>query len=73
MPTHANLYTGERFCAILDNAHNLPLHLAVELGVPMAAILCGGAAYAIWRQRPWAERDAMLANGVDDPVGHWLT
>ncbi len=56
---YANLYTGERFCAILDNAHNLPLHLAVELGVPMAAILCGGAAYAIWRQRPWAERDAM--------------
>ncbi|MBK6650115.1 MAG: O-antigen ligase C-terminal domain-containing protein [Betaproteobacteria bacterium] len=55
---YVNLYTGERFCAILDNAHNLPLHLAVELGVPMAVILCGGVAYAIWRQRPWAEMDA---------------
>jgi hypothetical protein len=24
----------------------------------MAVILCGGVAYAIWRQRPWAEMDA---------------
>lgn len=46
-----------RFCEILDNAHNLPLHLAVELGIPAAAIilLCGLA----WtlRSRPWREHD----------------
>ena len=37
------LYAGPRFCEILDNAHNLPLHLAVELGVPAALLVCGGA------------------------------
>jgi O-antigen ligase len=50
------LYPGQRFCDILDNAHNLPLHLAVELGVPFAVLVCGlGVAWA-WRQRPWAEQ-----------------
>jgi len=49
------LYDGPRFCDILDNAHNLPLHLAVELGVPAALLICGGAAVWILRQRPWRE------------------
>ena len=52
------LYDGPRFCDILDNAHNLPLHLAVELGVPIAALVCGGFAWWVHRQKPWAERDA---------------
>jgi hypothetical protein len=51
------LYPGARFCDILDNAHNLPLHLAVELGVPVAAVLCGGGLWLVWRARPWRERD----------------
>ena len=34
------LYPGERFCDILDNAHNLPLHLAVELGSARRLGLC---------------------------------
>lgn len=49
------LYEGRRFCDILDNAHNLPLHLAVELGLPVAVLVCGGAALWAWRQRPWSE------------------
>lgn len=49
------LYAGPRFCDILDNAHNLPLHLAVELGLPMALLACGGALWWGLRQRPWAE------------------
>jgi O-antigen ligase len=49
------LYDGPRFCDILDNAHNLPLHLAVELGVPAAALLFGGLVWAAVRARPWAE------------------
>ena len=53
------LYEGPRFCDILDNAHNLPLHLAVELGVPFALLICGGFVWWILRQKPWAERDAM--------------
>ncbi|WP_258305060.1 O-antigen ligase family protein, partial [Escherichia coli] len=32
-------FAGERFCVLLDNAHNLPLHLAVELGLPAALLL----------------------------------
>jgi O-antigen ligase len=60
------LYPGLRFCDILDNAHNLPLHLAVELGVPAAAVLCLGGLALMWRARPWAERDGarQLAWGV---------
>jgi O-antigen ligase len=53
------LYPGERFCDILDNAHNLPLHLAVELGVPAAVLLCGAALVAVWRAKPWRETDPM--------------
>jgi O-antigen ligase len=52
------LYPGERFCDILDNAHNLPLHLAVELGVPLALLICGGGAWLTWRAKPWRESDA---------------
>ncbi len=52
------LFNEPRFCDILDNAHNLPLHLAVELGVPVAALVCGGFAWWVLRQKPWAETDA---------------
>jgi O-antigen ligase len=54
---YVTLYPGERFCDILDNAHNLPLHVAVELGVPLAAaaVLVVGA--AVWHARPWRESD----------------
>jgi O-antigen ligase len=51
------LYAGPRFCDILDNAHNLPLHLAVELGVPIAVGATAGVVAAIWRARPWREAD----------------
>ena len=50
-------YQGERFCELLDNAHNLPLHLAVELGVPAALLLCGGAMAAVLWARPWRDTD----------------
>jgi O-antigen ligase len=53
------LYPGERFCDILDNAHNLPLHLAVELGVPAAVLLCGTVLVAVWRAKPWRETDPL--------------
>lgn len=51
------LFPGPRFCAILDNAHNLPLHLAVELGVPAAVAICGGLGWVVWRAKPWRETD----------------
>lgn len=54
---YAVLFEGPRFCDILDNAHNLPLHLAVELGVPAAVIFVLAVAVAVVRARPWRERD----------------
>jgi len=51
------LYPGERFCDILDNAHSLPLHLAVELGIPVALTVCAGLGWSVWRARPWRETD----------------
>jgi O-antigen ligase len=53
------LYAGSRFCDILDNAHNLPLHLAVELGIPLALLICGVGMWWVMRRRPWQETDPM--------------
>ncbi|EER58028.1 O-antigen polymerase [Acidovorax delafieldii 2AN] len=54
---YMTLFPGERFCVLLDNAHNLPLHLAVELGLPVAAVACGAAVAGVVRARPWRETD----------------
>ena len=54
---YVTLYDELRFCEILDNAHNLPLHLAVELGIPVALLVCGGFVWWVLRQRPWREAD----------------
>ena len=50
-----SLYPAQRFCEILDNAHDLPLHLAVELGLPAATAFCGIVLFAISRLAPWRE------------------
>jgi hypothetical protein len=68
---YVTLFPGTRFCVLLDNAHNLPLHLAVELGLPTAVALvaCAGAwclAAAPWRERHPARQ---LAWGVLAIVG----
>ena len=46
-------YPGERFCDILGNAHNLPLHLAVTLGVPLALLFTVGVIAGLWHARAW--------------------
>jgi hypothetical protein len=63
---YMTLYPGARFCDILDNAHNLPLHLAVELGIPLAVAVCAGSGWIIWRAKPWRETDStrQMAWGV---------
>lgn len=65
------LYPGERFCDILDNAHNLPLHLAVELGLPFSILVFGCLAWMVARAKPWREGDTarQLAWGVLAVVG----
>ncbi len=65
------LYRGQRFCDILDNAHNLPLHLALEFGVPLAlGVLLLTLAW-VWVRNPWQERDIwrVMAWGVLVVVG----
>lgn len=52
------LYEGPRFCGLLDNAHNLPLHLAVELGIPVALLSCAVLGGVVIKARPWQEQDA---------------
>ena len=54
---YSTIYDGPRFVEILDNAHNLPLHLAVELGIPAAVLICGGFAWLVFSAQPWRERD----------------
>lgn len=51
------VYPGMRECELIDNAHNLPLHLAVELGLPLTMFLLAIALYGLWRGRPWREKD----------------
>ena len=53
------MFPGDRFSVLLDNAHNLPLHLAVELGLPVAAVACGAVVAWVVRARPWQETDAV--------------
>lgn len=52
------LFEGPRFCEKLTNAHNLPLHLAVELGIPIAALICLGLIWLIWLKQPWHAKTA---------------
>ena len=64
-------YPGERFCDILGNAHNLPLHLALTLGIPAAVVLCLALLALLWCARPWrlAHAEASLAWGVLAVIG----
>lgn len=64
-------YPGARFAELLDHAHNLPLHLAVELGVPFASLTGLAGAAWVWRSKPWQEREAgrLLAWGVLGVIG----
>lgn len=48
-------YPSQRFCDMLDNAHNLPLHLALEFGVPFAIAVIAGLVVWIVRRKPWVE------------------
>jgi len=65
------LYKGQRFCDILDNAHNLPLHLALEFGVPLAVCVLLYVVRWVWLRQPWQEREIgrVMAWGVLLVVG----
>lgn len=43
----------QRFCNILGNAHNLPLHMAFSLGIPVTVALGLLLLWVLARTRPW--------------------
>jgi hypothetical protein len=51
-------YSSLRFCDMLDNAHDFPLHLALELGVPFALAVMALIGVWILRRTPWREQQA---------------
>ena len=51
-------FKGPRFCGLVDNAHNLPLHLAVTLGLPVAMLVVVLVIFATCRAKPWKVTDA---------------
>jgi hypothetical protein len=54
-----------RHTAFFDHTHNLPLQLAVELGVPMALLVCGLLLWALWQ----AWRRALAASPAESAAG----
>lgn len=59
-------FDGLRFCEKLSNAHNLPLQLAVSIGVPSAAMTASLFVWIIVKLRPWTtlSNSEQLAWGV---------
>jgi O-antigen ligase len=53
------LFDSSRVCRPFDNAHNLPLHLAAELGVPAALAICMFFFWLVWRAKPWLDADPL--------------
>ncbi len=51
-------YSNLRFCDMLDNAHDFPLHLALEFGVPFALAVMALVAVWVLRRSPWCEQQA---------------
>lgn len=51
-------YPGPRFCDILGNAHNLPLHVAFTWGAPVALFGVIGVFGWIWVSKPWRSMTA---------------
>ena len=68
---YLTLFDGMRFCSMLTNAHNLPLQLATELGLPLAALLSLGTLALLLWVRPWLARcpHVQLGWGVLAVVG----
>ena len=49
-------YSSLRFCDMLDNAHDFPLHLALEFGVPFALAVMAVSAMWVLRRTPWKDQ-----------------
>ena len=62
---------GPRFCDLLDNAHNLPLHLAASFGLPFSIAATLLTVFVLWRAAPWRATapDMRLAWAVLGVIG----
>jgi hypothetical protein len=67
----ANFEIATRFAEQADNAHNLPLQLAAELGVPFTALWFSLLAWLVVQSKPWQTRlpAQLLAWGVMLVIG----
>lgn len=63
---YITLYDEARYCEKLGHAHNVMLHAAAVMGIPVAVALTALAGYGIYYLKPWREsqQDARLAWGV---------
>jgi hypothetical protein len=59
-------FSSLRFMEMVDNAHLLPLQLAVALGLPIALGMCALLVWLVWRNKPWREThpDRQFAWGI---------
>ena len=64
--SYDTLHAGGRFCTYVTNAHNLPLHLAATLGVPVALAVSIAGVAAFVKYKPWetVDHNRQLAYGV---------
>jgi len=49
-------YSSMRFCDLMDNAHDFPLHLALEFGIPFAVLVLLTLLAWVLRRQPWREQ-----------------
>lgn len=49
-------YSSMRFCDLMDNAHDFPLHLALEFGLPFAMTVLLIILVWVLRRQPWREQ-----------------
>lgn len=54
---YQTIFLTPRFCEVLGNAHNLPLHLAVSFGIPVAIGICALLGWWIYKSKPLNQND----------------
>jgi O-antigen polymerase len=56
---YINDFGDQRFCEKLSNAHNLPLHLAFTMGLPVALVASALCLYILFKLKPWVATHPM--------------
>lgn len=56
-----------RFSNLLDDAHNLPLQLAVEFGIPFTFVFMGVLVFSTYKGKPWLVLHPSSSTQTDQP------